>query len=154
MSQATNAVVVGENPIAEAVAAVLKGRNIHTTVVSDLDAAMNCNASLLFPCWYPDPTVHTFADLLAYPQKLMECGLQFGQRLADPSASSAIINFAFLPAIYVGTALEDYVSTLRGGITASLERLPANLESRACVSPVFKPDWLRWLTLKSGRRSK
>ncbi len=117
MSQATSAVVVGQNPIAEAVAAVLNGRNINTTVVTDLDAAMNCSASLLFPCWYPDPTVHTFTDLMAYPQKLMECGLQFGQRLADPSASTAIINFAFLPAIYVGTALEDYVSTLRGGIT-------------------------------------
>ena len=117
MNQPTSAVVVGNNSIAEAVASVLQGRNIQTTVVADLDAAMNSTASLMFPCWYPDPTVHTVADLMAYPQKLMECGLQFGQRLADPAASTAIINFAFLPAIYVGTALEDYVSTLRGGIT-------------------------------------
>lgn len=117
MSQATSAVVIGNNPIAEAVAAVLKNRNINTISVADLDAVMNSDASLIFPCWYPDPTVHRFADLMAYPQQLMECGLRFGHQLTDAAASAAMINFAFLPAIYVGTALEDYVSALRGGIT-------------------------------------
>ncbi len=151
LTQSTGAVVIGENPLADAVMSVLQGRNISTTQVADLNAAKNCESSLVFPCWYPDPGRHTVADLMAYPQQLMEFGLQYGQRLVNTPASTAMINFAFLPAIYVGTSLEDYVSALRGGITGVTRTLARKFGKQGwrvtCVQAglVDMPDTQAWV---------
>lgn len=53
----------------------------------------------------------------AYPEWLREVCLEAAELLVEAEGSSAIINHCALPALYVGTEFEDYMSTLRGGVT-------------------------------------
>ncbi len=112
------ALVLGGNTLANAVAAVLNERGI--PVVSTVDAAdiaQHPETSLIFNCWYPLPQSDTPETIASYPNQLLKQSLAAKAILASAHPSAAIINFAFLPAMYVGTSLEDYSPILRGGIT-------------------------------------
>jgi hypothetical protein len=87
------------------------------TELLDSASASGQSYTLIFNAWYPDPNRDSPETLGCYPQKLLSESLAAQGSLAAAHPSAAIINFAFLPAIYVGTALEDHVASLRGGIT-------------------------------------
>ena len=53
----------------------------------------------------------------AYPEALRELCAVAAEVLIECEGSPAIINHCALPAMYVGTELEDYMATLRGGVT-------------------------------------
>ena len=52
-----------------------------------------------------------------YPDRLRSLCLAAAEVMVNTEGSPAIINHCALPAMYVGTKLEDYMSTLRGGVT-------------------------------------
>jgi NAD(P)-dependent dehydrogenase (short-subunit alcohol dehydrogenase family) len=118
-----SAVVIGHGSLADATCSVLQKRGIETTVTATASEALKSSPSLLFNLWYPEPKIHSSKEMSDYPRELLELGLEFGRSAPAAHASSAMINFAFLPAIYVGTDLEDHASTLRGGITGTTRTL-------------------------------
>ncbi len=112
------ALVVGNNTLATATREVLSARGLEVQSVDCLaDAIVPDNTSLIFNVWFPQPGKDSIADVASYPQHLLEHSIASAGKLIAAHPSGAIVNFCFLPAIYVGTELEDHTSNLRGGLT-------------------------------------
>lgn len=112
------ALVVGQGSLADALVDVLEKRGIPCHRHSSMsEPAVVSDASLIFHAWFPDPKSTSVRTICEYPNQLLEHSLSHADSLIQNHPSAAIINFSFLPAIYVGTELEDYASALRGGIT-------------------------------------
>ena len=52
-----------------------------------------------------------------YPERLRKLCAAAADTLVKSEGSTAIINHCAMPAMYVGTELEDHMATLRGGVT-------------------------------------
>lgn len=119
------ALVIGQDSIAQAVEKELASRNIATEVTSHWKSAeLDATPSWVFNLWYPEPSsTEDESRLWSYSAELIEQGMTLGVKMAEAHDSAAILNFAFLPAIYVGTTLEDSASSLRGGITGATRTL-------------------------------
>lgn len=64
----------------------------------------------------PDPRAGS-GPLAAYPAALLERGLAAARVIAGTTSHGAIVNHCFMPSMYVGTALEDSMSALKGAVT-------------------------------------
>lgn len=152
-TSAHRALVIGHGTLAASVVDVLNARGISATCVDQIgDADAAGPVSLVFHLWFPDPHTDSAVKLSDYPLKLLEQSLASAPSLIAAHESPAIINFAFLPAIYVGTALEDHVSTLRGGITGVTRTMARKFGKQGlrvtCVQAglVDIPETQRWVS--------
>lgn len=59
----------------------------------------------------------SIGNVLEYPERLRQRCEAAAELLVEADGSPAIINHCALPAMYLGTELEDYMATLRGGVT-------------------------------------
>lgn len=154
-----HAVIIGEGTLADAVADVMKSRDIPVSKANldSLDADVKAMAdagnppSLIFNMWFPQPNADKPETLAMYSQVLLEQSLNVTDLLKEQT-NPAIINFAFLPAIYVGTDLEDHAASLRGSITGVTRTLArkfgkANLRV-SCVQAglVDMPETQSWVS--------
>lgn len=152
-SQTHRALVIGRGTLAHAIAEVLKNRGIDSEIRDGLSDAGDAEGfSLVFHAWFPDPKSDSEQALSDYPRHLLHHGLQCAEALTASHASPAIINFALLPAIYVGTELEDHSSSLRGGITGVTRTLARKFGKQGlrvtCVQAglVDMPETQAWVT--------
>lgn len=111
------ALIIGKDSIARAVQTELQARGVESEMVDDCNQKLDYIPNFVFNLWYPDPHSMDLSRLWIYPQELLEQGMSLGASMAQEHDSAAIINFAFLPAIYIDTPLESSVSSLRGSIT-------------------------------------
>lgn len=111
------ALIVGENSLAAALRALLGNRGIVHSSCKSLDDELPAGTTVIFHAWFPNPEQDSAEELALYPQKLLEHSLASAEPLIAAHPSAAIVSFCFLPAMYVGTALEDHTSNLRGGVT-------------------------------------
>lgn len=155
-----HAVIIGEGSLADAVAEVMASRKVTVTretpesfkpeMLKTLRDAGNA-PTLVFNVWYPNPTTDGPNVLSSYPQTLLEQSLIAADTLSEQK-DAAIINFAFLPAIYVGTDLEDHVPALRGGITGVTRTLARKFGRKGirvtCVQAglVDMPETQAWVS--------
>ncbi len=86
-------------------------------VILDQASSRHGNVSLVFNTWFANPGKDSIESLLAYPQKLLAQSTHLKDHLVASECTPAVINFAFLPAMYVNTPLEDFIPSLRGSIT-------------------------------------
>lgn len=152
------ALIIGQGTLASALAEVLQSKGIPFEVCETLASAEQASGfTLVFNLWFPDPTQDQPQTLSDYPRQLLEHGLMCGEKLSETHSNPAIINFAFLPAIYVGTELEHYVPALRGGITGVTRTLARRFGKQSvrvtCVQAglVDMPEVQAWVsdTVKS-----
>jgi hypothetical protein len=149
------ALVIGKNSLAQAVSDVLATRSIAVEHRDSLAGASDVQSvSLVFHAWFPDPYDDSPATLAMYPQQLLEHSVAMVDGLTAAHPTPAIIPFAFLPAIYVGTVLEDYTSALRGGITGVTRTLARKFGKRglrvSCVQAglMDMPETQAWVSDK------
>ena len=122
-NQAPKALIVGKDSIAKAVQKELELRGVASELVDACNQTLDYVPNFVFNLWYPDPTDTNLSRIWTYPQELLEQGFSLGASMAQEHDSAAIINFAFLPAIYIDTPLENSVSSLRGSITGATRTL-------------------------------
>lgn len=155
-----HAIIVGEGTLADSVASVLAERQISTTIthgtnistglLNELSEA-GTPATLIFNLWYPNPKSDQPEMLGTYPQQLLEQSATVSESMSQEK-QPAIINFAFLPAIYVGTEMEDHVASLRGGITGVTRTLARKFGRKGirvtCVQAglVDMPETQSWVS--------
>jgi NAD(P)-dependent dehydrogenase (short-subunit alcohol dehydrogenase family) len=72
--------------------------------------------TILVNLYIPDPASGP-GPVLAYPGALLERGLAAAPVIARRTRHGAIVNHCFMPSMYAGTALEDYLPALKGGVT-------------------------------------
>ncbi len=147
------ALVIGTGTLAEEVTAILANRGIEVQQQSTLyEKAGGPKPELIFHLWFPEPGKHSAKDVSDYPRELLQHGQEACAELASSYPSSAIIHFAFLPAIFVGTELEDHASTLRGGITGVTRTLARKFGKQGvrvtCVQAglVDMPETMLWVS--------
>lgn len=145
------ALVIGNNTLATATREVLSQRGVEIHSADHLaDASVSSDISLIFNVWFPQPGKDAISDVAAYPQQLLEHSLAAADGLIAAHPSGAIVNFCFLPAIYVGTQLEDHTSNLRGGLTGVTRTICRKYGKQglrsACVQGglIEMPETLAW----------
>lgn len=118
MKKSHRALIVGEGSLAEALATVLNERAIPYETCATVDSAHTCEGiSLVFYAWFPTPGKDDLDVICSFPRRMLKHSLDNAAALIEAHPTPAIINFSFLPAIYVGTELEDHASSVRGAIT-------------------------------------
>ncbi|HBE69783.1 MAG TPA: hypothetical protein DDW52_16685 [Planctomycetaceae bacterium] len=111
------ALIIGENSLSSALSSILDTKDIVHSSCKSLDDGLPVGTTAIFHTWFPNPDQDSPQALAIYPQKLLEHSLASAATLTANHPTAAIVSFCFLPAMYVGTALEDHTSNLRGGVT-------------------------------------
>jgi NAD(P)-dependent dehydrogenase (short-subunit alcohol dehydrogenase family) len=126
--------VHGQGELVEAVAGEFLARGALVAVTGTVDGCVSVAASsdegqviadaadalggltVLANVCFPVPA-YGVEFVTQYPERLRARCAAAADVLIRSNCSTAIINHCALPAMYVGTELEDYMSSLRGGVT-------------------------------------